>query len=342
MYEAFGFETLTAPEAVVIFGALLGLAFGVLAERTQFCFRRAVIAGPDRKQAAGVWAMALFVALTCTQGAVALGWISFADHRFLSPDLPLLAIVLGGALFGAGMVLTRGCISRLTVLGAGGNLRALTVLLVFAVVAHASIKGVLAPLRMSLGAATLPLGGALPLAFGAALALGALVLALTSGNRPVRLALAAALGLLVPLGWVGTGFVLYDDFDPVALESLSFTAPAADALFFTIASTAVAPTFGAGIVGGTLLGALLASLAFGGFAWQSFTSPRETGRYLLGGALMGFGGALAGGCTLGAGLSGVPSLSVAAFIALLAIGLGGWTMDRALTTRIAPAPLPAE
>ena len=68
----------------------------------------------------------------------------------------------------------------------------------------------------------------------------------------ILLALAALLGALVPLGWVGTGFVLYDDFDPIALESLSFTAPATEALFFTVASTAVAPSFGGGLIAGVV------------------------------------------------------------------------------------------
>ena len=78
-----------------------------------------------------VWATALATAILGTQGAVAAGWISFADHRLLTPDLPYAAILLGGLAFGAGMVLTRGCASRLTVLAGTGNLRAVTVLLVF-------------------------------------------------------------------------------------------------------------------------------------------------------------------------------------------------------------------
>ena len=44
-----------------------------------------------------------------------------------------LSVVVGGLMFGVGMVLTRGCISRLTVLTASGNLRALTVVVIFAI-----------------------------------------------------------------------------------------------------------------------------------------------------------------------------------------------------------------
>ena len=132
------------------------------------------------------------------------------------------------------------------------------------------------------------------------LSLAAFAVALRSGNRAPALVMAALIGLLVPAAWIGTGFVLYDDFDPVAMESLSFTAPFADSLFWTIASTSIPANFGVGLIGGVLAGALVASIVFGSFKWQSFSTPAETGRYASGAALMGVGGVLAGGCTVGA------------------------------------------
>lgn len=146
MFESFGFEELTAPQAAVYFALLIGLVFGALAQITRFCFRRAIV-GDDRRQAAGVWLTALAVAVLGTQAAVFYELISFEEHRFMAADLPVLAIVAGGLLFGIGMVLTRGCVSRLTVLTGSGNLRAALVLVVFAVIAHATLKGVLAPVR---------------------------------------------------------------------------------------------------------------------------------------------------------------------------------------------------
>lgn len=334
MFETFGFEELTAPQAAVYFALAIGLAFGVLAQITKFCFRRAIV-GKDRRQAAGVWLTAVAVAILGTQGAAAYELITFEDHRFMAADLPVLAIVLGGLLFGIGMVLTRGCVSRLTVLSGSGNLRALLVLVIFAVVAHATLKGLLAPLRTSLGSYTMALENAAlpgnPLIWAGALAALALGYALRSGNRPGVLIGAAVLGALVPLAWVGTGFVLYDDFDPVALESLSFTLPAADTLFWSIASSSISANFGVGLLGGVITGAFVAALLRGQFQWQSFESPRQTGRYLSGAALMGVGGVLAGGCTVGAGLSGIPTLSIAAILAIVSIGLGGWLAGRVLS-----------
>ncbi len=100
------------------------------------------------------------------------------------------------------------------------------------------------------------------------------------------------------------------------MESLSFTSAAAEALFFTIASTSISARFGAALIGGVVVGALISSLLRGSFAGKASPAPRETGRYMSGAALMGVGGVLAGGCTVGAGLSGIPTLSVAAILAI--------------------------
>jgi uncharacterized membrane protein YedE/YeeE len=316
--------------ASVWFGLALGLTFGALAFLTRFCLRRALV-GPlaERASARGVWALALAVALIGTQVAVAAGWIGFEAHRFHADAIPVLLIAVGGALFGVGAVLARGCVTRLTVLTGGGNLRALTGLLVFAVAAHATLQGVFAPLRTGLAAVTvspsvvslgdLP-GG--PWAWSAALAAALVLVALRSGAGRWALIGAAAIGALAPVAWVGTGLVLYDDFDPIAFEGLSFTSPWAETLFWSIASSLTAPAFGTGLIGGVLVGAVAAALASGRFAWEGFESPAQMGRSLSGAALMGVGGVFAGGCTVGAGLSGVATLSVAALIALGSIMAG--------------------
>lgn len=349
MFESLGFETLTPRDAAVIFGLLLGLAFGALAEVTRFCLRRGLV-GPaaERRPALGVWLAALGVAVLSTQGAVTAGWLDFSEHRFMAPDLPWAAIVVGGLAFGAGMVLTRGCVSRLAVLTGSGNLRALTVLVVFAITAHATLKGVLAPVRTGLGGLTFPMESVSLADHGGAwlwaglIALAAFAYAARSGARRRDLALAAVIGLIATAGWIGTGFVLQDEFDPITVESLSFTSPAAETLFWTVASSSIPAGFGTGLVFGVILGAAALALISGRFRWQSFESPAQTGRYFAGALLMGVGGVLAGGCTLGAGLSGVPTLSLAALLALLAISAGGLIADRLLAPRSAAALQPAE
>jgi len=344
MFDTFGFETLTPRIASLWFGLGLGLVFGALAEATRFCLRRA-IAGEvgERLPAAALWGLALAVALAGTQGAVALGWIDFAEHRFHAPQMPVLALGLGGLLFGAGMVLARGCAARLTVLAATGNLRAAAVILVLAVVAAATMRGVLAPMRQALSGVTIPAPEfgtlALPISLiGLALALWAVRKARVSALQVLA---GVAIGLLVPLAWVGTGFVLQDDFDPIAVEALSFTAPAADSLFYLVAATAVDPGVGVALFAGVLIGAAISAASTGRARLQSFATPRETGRYALGAVLMGFGGVLAGGCTLGAGLSGVSTLSASALLALLAILAGGWATQRMLNASFSGSGAPS-
>lgn len=325
--------------ASVAFGGLLGLVFGAAAQISRFCLRRGLVGqGAERSQALGVWLTALLVAVVGTQILTSTGFVSFEGHRLHVPEVPVLAVLLGGVLFGVGMVLTRGCVSRLTVLTATGNLRALMVLLVFALVAHATLKGVLASLRVAAGSVTVDLGSAASLGgwtggaavWSALLAVGALAFIWRSGARPLHIGFAALIGALVPLGWFGTGAFLLDEFDPIPLASMSFTAPWADTLFWSMASTSIPAGFGTGLLGGVLVGGFLSAVSRGELSLVSFESSQQTLRYGAGASLMGFGGVLAGGCTVGAGLSGVGSLSVAAVLALGAIMSGARVTDRLL------------
>ena len=327
MFETLGFEETTPLAASVMLGLLLGCVYGAMAQRSAFCLRRSLVGRwRDCLPALGAWAMALAAAIAGTRLAVAAGLVSFEAHRFLAPDVPVVSVIVGGALFGTGMVLAGGCVSRLTVLTGSGNLRALLVLIVFAVTAHAAMKGVLAPLREALGSASVYGGGVPALSalpggetWPLGIALAAAVFALRSGAQRSHMAMAGAIGLLVPLGWIGTGFLLLDDFDPLPLQSMGFTGPTADTLFWAVAATSIPAGFGTGLAAGVIVGSLAASLAAGEFRWESFESPRQTGRYLAGAAMMGVGGVLAGGCTVGAGLSGVSTASLAALLALAAM-----------------------
>ncbi|MFX0545908.1 YeeE/YedE family protein [Roseovarius sp. S1116L3] len=336
-----------AQGARLILGLALGLMFGIAAQISRFCLRRGLVAGPDRAPALGTWAAALATAIAATSAAIWMGWVDLSAHRLMVSDLPLLAIVVGGLAFGIGMVATRGCVSRLTVLGGTGNLRALTVLLVFALVAHATLKGVFAPVRVALGSVTTDIGivslAELPggMLTWAALLVAGLVAAIAALRpRPLHVAMAAVIGLTITFGWIATGWLLMDEFDPLPVDSMAFTSTWADTLFWTVASSSISAGFGVGMVGGVFAGAFLSALIRGELAFASFSGAPETLRYVAGGALMGFGGVLAGGCTVGAGLSGVSMLSIAAIVALASIAAGALLADRALTR--APVIQPAE
>lgn len=336
MFEELGLEGWSPLQASLVFGVVLGAVFGFLAQRSGFCLRRALVGNPaERSSAAATWLVALAVAIAGTTAVVSSGMIDFGAHRFHATNVPVLAVILGGLLFGAGMVLTRGCASRLTVLAATGNLRAVIVMVLFAVTAYATIKGILAPLRVGLGGYGVDFGAPATLsqlAGGPIVPATVLVLALLAAAAWHRAPVSAyifgvLIGALVPLGWLGTGYLLFDEFDPIGMESLAFTSSLGDTLFWTVAGTAIEPGFGVGLVGGVLLGSFLAAIAFGDFKVVGFTRETPTGIYIVGGLMMGFGGVLAGGCTIGAGLSGVATLSLSAILALAAIIAGAYLAD---------------
>jgi uncharacterized membrane protein YedE/YeeE len=397
MFEDLGLDGWTPLQAAVVLGLALGAAFGALAQRTRFCLRRGLagigagsgsgagagagVDGAERRRALALWVVALAAAMVGVQGAAAFGLIDLNETRFRADTLLLAPLICGGLMFGAGMVLTRGCASRLTVLAASGNLRAAAAMVVFAIAAHATMKGMLNVIPQSLaggdwtpgasgemapgaswemtpgasgemapgaswemtpgasgemapGASSLPmLLGVSPWVIVAALAALAAGMAAQARLRAATLVMGVAIGALIPLGWVGTGLVLADDFDPIAFESLAFTRPAAELLFWTIAGTAIPAGFGVGFMAGVLGGAHLAARAARELSFESFTTARQTGRYLSGAGLMGVGGVMAGGCTLGAGLGGVSTLGLSAIVALGAIALGAVLTDGALRAR---------
>ena len=315
----------------VIFGLAIGVLFGIAAQISRFCLRRAIAGRAEERGSAGAtWVVALASAIVGFLVASAWGYVDLTGHRYLDPELPYLAIILGGLAFGAGMILTRGCVSRLTILSATGNMRAVTVLVIFAVVAHATLKGVLAPLRVAFGSVstTLSFGSLsdLPLGAPAASALMAVVaIYLIHRFRPSLRDVVAGviIGLVPVLGWATTSVLLFDEFDPLAVQSVAFTLPWADTLFWTIASTSIPAGFGTGLIGGVLFGSFLSAAVRGQLKLVGFEAPQQFLRYAAGAGLMGVGGVLAGGCTVGAGLSGSASLSVAGLIALASIVAGG-------------------
>ncbi len=130
-------------------GGLIGLLFGFSAQRSKFCARAAVIEsceGEWRQRFAG-WMLAFATAMLLVQIAISLEFLNPSSSRHLGTQGSISGSVLGGLMFGVGMIMTRGCASRLIILSANGNLRAWISGLVFAVTVQATISGALAPAR---------------------------------------------------------------------------------------------------------------------------------------------------------------------------------------------------
>ena len=127
---------------------------------------------------------------------------------------------------------------------------------------------------------------------------------------------------MVAAGWLTTGYLGADEFNPAAVTSLTFIAPIADAVQYAMLSTGLSLNFGIAVVAGVFAGSLVTALATGRFHWEGYSSPRHMLRSIGGAALMGAGGAMAYGCSIGQGLTGVSTLALASFVAVGGILLG--------------------
>jgi hypothetical protein len=137
-----------------------------------------------------------------------------------------------------------------------------------------------------------------------------------------QIAAGVAVGLLVAAGWLSTGYLGADDFNPTPVTSLTFIAPIADAVQYAMLSTGLTLNFGITMVAGVFAGSLATALATGRFHLEGFSSPRHMLRSIGGAALMGAGGAMAYGCSIGQGLTGMSTLALASFVAVAGILLG--------------------
>ncbi len=320
-------------------GALIGLLFGFMAQRSRFCARAAVLECCDGQPGDrfSVWWLALGAALVGTQLLVLGDWLKPSTARFIANPGSISGAVLGGLLFGAGMILTRGCASRLLILSANGNLRALLSGLVFAVTVQATMAGWLAPVRQFLYnlwpidggptrdlqvlTGTAPWGGLL--IAGTALVTGLYFFKRQHSGRFWLALGAVGTGLCIAAGWAFTQAVANQSFEPVAITSLSFSGPSAEWLMRVLSSASV-PGFGfdAGLLPATFIGSLVGGLLGGDFKFEGFKTENKLGHYLTGAILMGFGAVLAGGCTVGAGMTGGAIFALTAWLTLISIWVG--------------------
>lgn len=315
-------------------GLVVGIAFGALAQASRFCLRSACIEFWEGRlgQKVAVWLLVFGGALALVQLLFLTGALATTEVRQLETAGTLSGALFGGLTFGIGMILARGCASRLLVLSATGNLRAFVAGLVVTVAAQASLTGVLSPMRETIssvwivGPAVRNLMLHLPaqagLVAGIVILLFALWIARRSGLAMGVIPMSVGLGGVVALGWGFTAALSRVSFTPVAVGSVTFTGPSADTLMALITRPDIALDFSIGLVPGVFLGSLASALIRREFEWQAFTVETGTMRYLVGAAMMGFGGMLAGGCAVGAGITGGSVLSLTAWVALFFMWVG--------------------
>ncbi len=335
-------ERIGENQTLLLGGAVIGALFGAFAQQSKFCLRAAAVEfargsiGPKT----ATWLLVFTAAIVGTQFLSFNASIATDETRQIASPQSLSGALIGGLMFGAGMVLARGCSSRLLVLSATGNLRALLSGLVFAVFAQASLKGFLSPARDAIAAysTTTTTGGNNLLAFASLDTASAFTISFLSLLAAIAFAAyrklgwwtgAAALfvGAMVPLAWWFTSEMGSIAFEPVKMEAITFTGPSADTLMFFLSPPGAILDFSVGLVPGVFIGSFLAALLTGQLKLEGFEGGHSMKRYLVGGSLMGFGGMLAGGCAVGAGVTGASVFAATAWVTLFAIWLSSGVTD---------------
>mgnify|MGYP003624533028 FL=1 len=338
-------------EGAVLFGIAItvGMGFGAAAQHSRFCLRAATVEFSQRTfgPSIAIWFVAFSAAVASVQFLVAQGYLDVSQARQIATTGSLSGAVIGGLLFGAGMILARGCASRLLVLSATGNLRAIVTGLVLTLTAQASLRGVFAPARETLSAIwTIPGGASRDLlsyvhlspqtvfhvaAFTVAVSLW---FAWRRQHRISRIIAALLVGLSIGLGWLGTYLVAQASFEVVPISSITFTGPSADTLMGLVNERRLPLGFGSGLVPGVFLGAFIMAVLTKEARIQRFEPDTPMERYLVGGTLMGFGSMLAGGCAVGAGMSGGSIFALTAWLALFSMWIGAAAMQMTLAVAV--------
>lgn len=347
-------EDMSVGTLVATAGFAAGIIFGATANKTNFCTMGGVsdmvLMGDTTRFRA--WMLAIAVAMLGTQALHMMELIDLtlspADGGavYLTASLGWPGAILGGLLFGYGMTMAGGCGNKTLVRIGGGNLKSIVVALVMGISAYMTWKGLFGLARLQLeelnydltevglesqsmveivaaliGSETESLRLAVTLIFALAI-IGYCFKSAEFRTSPTDIIGAVIIGLMIPTGWYITGVMGYDDFDPTQMFSFTFVAPTADSIQYLMTFTGASINFGIGAVGGVIVGSFLMAIVTKSFHIEAFSGADDMKSHMIGAVMMGIGGLLAMGCTIGQGLTGMSTLALGSLIALISIILG--------------------
>lgn len=336
----------------------LSLVFGFLAQKSHFCTMGAVsdVVNMRNWTRMQMWAIAIAVAMLGFAGLVYSGVIAADKTLYATTKVLWLSALIGGLMFGFGMVLASGCGNKTLLRISSGSLKSLVVFVVMGVAAFATLKGVTAMVRVNT-LDTVSLAASMPdksLRLAISCLIGAALIAWSLRNSEVRQVSvwlpSCALGAVIVAMWWVSARLGYVQEHPDTLqeafvatnsgraEALSFVAPIAYVLdwLMMFSDKSKVLTLGMVSVFGVLVGGFIEAKMSKTFRWEGFGSVEDVANHLVGAVLMGVGGVTAMGCTIGQGLSGVSTLAIGSFIAIAGILAGAvlafkyqiWRLDR--------------
>ncbi|MDH5772179.1 MAG: YeeE/YedE family protein [Rhodospirillaceae bacterium] len=342
-------DELSVRTIVALAGFAAGIIFGATANKTNFCTMGAVsdmvFMGDSKRFRA--WMMTIAVAILGTQALHIAGKIDVSSSIYLTSNLGWLGAILGGVMFGFGMTMAGGCGNKTLVRIGGGNLKSIVVAIIMGIFAYMTLRGLIGLARIELEKTNIDLSQtsgletqsmvemvarlvnaetesvrlAVTLVFAGAL----LVYVFKSAefrSSPLDIAAGLIIGLLVPVGWWITGVLGFDEFEPTQLFSFTFVSPTAESIQYLMTFTGASINFGIATVGGVILGSFLMAVSTKSFHIEAFSDGSDMIRHMIGAAIMGVGGILALGCTIGQGITGMSTLAFGSVIALLSILFG--------------------
>jgi uncharacterized membrane protein YedE/YeeE len=314
-----------------IYALIIGLIFGAVAQRTQFCFSGSIkdyiLTSSTRRTASVVFA--IIIAIVSTQIIAYFNEIDLKSTIYYKDNINYFSIILGGVLFGIGMMLADGCSSRHLIKFAQGDKYSLITFIFIAIFAYAATRGIFYDLLHLLTANETLINISsyinnftINIYLILSLLLVYLFILIKKIKRIFALYDGFIIGLLVAATWYITGILSQEYMESIVnLSSITFVYPSAKTLEYIMSFKIIDISFSVSMVLGVFVGAFIHSLFNKKYSFGC-TSNLKNSRLkssMFGGALMGTGGVLAIGCTVGQGLSGLSTLAFASFVALVSI-----------------------
>jgi uncharacterized membrane protein YedE/YeeE len=340
----------------------VGLALGFVLQRGRFCLNSAfrdIIFIKDFTLFRA-YLLCVVVALVGTNVLEDAGLIMSFDHEtsqlvsttLLRQNFVPVANILGGFLFGLGIVLAGGCASGIVYRVGEGQMAALIAVIGFFFGIGMTADGLLSPINKFLKSfkveifgktnpAIWDLFGGSPTAKWATIAVFSLAaLAFVFKGKPTfgksgkgySWGLTGVLvGLITILAWEISSL-----FGGIP-RGLAITTPLREFFNSVLTNSSHSPfpefsfiglfkgTWGVFFILAVPLGAALSSSGLKEFKWK-IPPAKEVLTVFFGSILMGIGAVVAGGCNLGHGVTGMSTMSLASLVAITAIVLGNWTM----------------
>ena len=338
-------------QKIALYGFFTAIVFGFVGNKTHFCTMGAIsdVINMGAKGRLGAWFLAVGIAILGAQFLNLTGLVELSGTMYMSSNFLYLSYILGGLIFGIGMTLAAGCGQRNLVRVGGGNLKALVVVIVLGISAYMTMRGLLAIVRLdviykadvnlnNLGmetqgvsqavSAITGLGDGITLQAIIAVLLGLVFIGYAFKHSEFRTSFdnilaGVVIGGCVVLAWYFTGYIgAKDDFDPTAPQGLTFIGPTGNTISYLMTFTGAEINFGIAVTFGMILGSFIYAITSGNFRIETFSNQSEMVSHLIGAIMMGFGGVLSFGCTIGQGVTGISTLAIGSFLALGSIFFG--------------------